>query len=196
MTEYRQGAGGDMGDQMGDGLWCILRMAGPRTLAVAESLAGAGIEVWTPVETKKHQLRAGKAGTVTKTLPMMPTFVFAHNRHQADLAAITRLPVSPHPRFALFRYLDRVVTVKEAEMDRLRAGAHRSIPKPRRPTLPVGTRVVPDQGPYTGLAGEVVASKNGYCLVFFGGWMKVEIETFQLNPLGVDDAKPQIGNAA
>lgn len=179
-----------------DAFWCVLRMAGARTLPVADSLAEAGFEVWTPTETRKHNLRGGKRGTVQKTLPIMPTFVFAHNRHQADLAAITRLPVSPHPRFTLFHYLDRVVTVKEAEMDRLRAGAHRSIPKPRRPTLTVGTKVVPDQGPYTGLAGEVVASKNGYCLVFFGGWMTVEIETFQLTPLGIDDAKPLIGDPA
>lgn len=188
---------GAMGADDLDGLkWCILRTAGPRTLPVAESLSEAGFEVWTPVETRRHQLRAGKSGTITTTLPIMPTFVFARNRHQNELAAITRLPVSPHPRFSLFQYLDRVVTVRDSELERLRDAERRAVPKPKRPTLPVGTKVRPDQGPYTGLSGEVVASKNGLCLVFFGGWMTVEIETFQLTPLGVDDAQPPIGNAA
>jgi transcription antitermination factor NusG len=176
--------------------WCILRMAGQRTLAVAESLAEAGIEVWTPVETKRHQLRAGKSGSVTTTQPIMPTFVFARSRHQVELAAIARAPISPHPRFSLFHHMDRIVTVKDREMERLRDAERRAVPKPQRPTLPVGTKVRPEQGPYTGLAGEVVSSKNGFCLVFFGGWMTVEIETFQLTPLGVDDAKPPIGNPA
>lgn len=177
-------------------LWCILRTGGGRTLAVMESLAEADFEVWTPIETRRHNLRGGKSGTVEKTLPIMPTFVFARNCHQADLAAITRMPVSPHPRFSLFHHLDRVVTVKDSEMERLREVERRAVPKPKRPTLPVGTKVKPDHGPYTGLAGEVLASKNGLCLVFFGGWMTVEIETFQLTPLGVDDGQPPIGNAA
>jgi len=176
--------------------WCVLRMAGPRTLLVAESLGEAGFEVWTPVEMRRHHRRAGKKGTVTKKLPIMPTFVFAHNRHQDDLAAITRMPVSPHPPFSLFQYLDRIVTVRDSELQRLRDVEIRALPKPKQPTLPVGTKVKPEQGPYTGLSGEVVASKNGICLVFFGGWMTVEIETLQLAPLSVDDDQPPIGSAA
>ena len=168
--------------------WVILRTSGGRTLALADSLNAVGFEVWTPIETKTHKRRGGKSGTVERKMPMMPTFVFASAARLPDLAAIIELPISPHPAFSIFRYLGRIPLISDASVDALRDGAIRAVPKAKRPTIPVGTKVRATDGPFIGLSGVVEDSRDGYTMVFFGGWMSPKIETLLLSVDDVDDA--------
>lgn len=186
------------GNSIGDAAqrWCILRTSGGRTLPLVRSLTDIGMEAFTPTETRKHKLRGGKTGTVEKSVPMMPTFVFVRERHLAGLFDILRLPVSPHPSFSFFRHLGEVQCTPDREVERLRDAEQRSKPRAARPTLPVGATVKPKEGPYVGMSGVVQSSKNGNCLVFFGGWMTVEIETLILLSTDVEEAQPPIGKAA
>lgn len=187
---------GNIGDGEAAGRWCILRTSGGKTLPLAKSLTDVGMEAFTPTETRRHKLRAGKKGMVEKAMPMLPTFVFVREHHQAALFEILMMPISPHPAFSFFRHLGVVKGIPDREVERLRDAEQRSKPRAARPTLPVGTTVKPKEGPYAGLSGVVEASKNGDCLVFFGGWMKVEIETLNLQPFDVKDDQPPIGKAA
>ncbi len=95
------------------GRWCILRMSGGKTLAVASSLIAAGFDVWTPAETLRRKQR-GPRGTfrqIDVDVPILPTFVFAREYELDALAAITRLVNSPHPAFSIFTHCGRVPTV-------------------------------------------------------------------------------------
>jgi hypothetical protein len=176
--------------------WCILRTAGQRTLILAKSLTDAGFDAWTPAETRKHKLRGGKTGEAEKTMALMPTFVFVRCRHLPELHSISTSPSSPHPAFSLFRYLGQFPILADREVERLREIEHRHLPKGQRITMPIGATVRPKEGPYTGMSGIVEASKNGATMVFFGGWMKVKIDTFILERTDIEQMQPISGTAA
>lgn len=151
--------------------WCILRTSGGRTLPLAKSLAAAGLDVWTPVQTLTK--RRGQARErIAYDAPIMPTFVFARAHQLANLARIAAQPFSSHPDFSIFRHLGRVPLISDSEV----AEARRVEERGRRAAL-VGTRksfvvgqpVRVSEGPGAGLSGEVVANGDGkFVLVAFG----------------------------
>ncbi len=169
------------------GRWCILRTAGSRTLPLAQSLAAAGIEAWTPVEMVKRRIPR-KVGRVEKAAPLLPTFVFASAAHLFDLRRISRMIGSPHPAFAFFRYNGLVPLIAQREIDKLRLLENRMKPKRRRPTMAIGAEVRPTDGAYAGMTGVVQESDGKTTLVAFGGWMNVKIETSILIDGGVEGA--------
>ncbi|MBB4154163.1 hypothetical protein GGQ80_002073 [Sphingomonas jinjuensis] len=96
--------------------WCILRMSGPRTLAVADSLAAVGVEAWTPRRTEKrpHPSRKaigpdGRRATVEIDAPILPTYVFIRAVHRDEVLAIAADPASPHPQFSFLRRADNSI---------------------------------------------------------------------------------------
>lgn len=109
--------------------WCILRMAGPRTLAVAESLTEAGFEVWTPVKAimrpAPKQRRALMLGLRRKMVEVdvaiLPGFAFVAARSFHDILNITRNPFNGHPPFGLLQMKDRSPIIRESSLSGLRA---------------------------------------------------------------------------
>lgn len=157
--------------------WCILRTAGPRTLALATSLSDGGIEAWTPMVMVKRRVPR-KPGRVEKPAPLFPTFVFAKAASLADLRRFTRMLGSPHPAFSIMlRTNGEPALVADREIDKLRVQENRLKPKRRRPTVPIGTEVCPTDGAWAGMTGVVVESDGKATLVAFGGWLNVKIET-------------------
>lgn len=98
------------------GKWAILRTAGQRTLPLWRSLNAAGIEAWTPVAPKLSV----RSGGERVEQAIVPTFVFANDRHTEELLALSRDPVSRHPAFSLFRRSNRIPLIGAAGMAGLR----------------------------------------------------------------------------
>jgi hypothetical protein len=184
------------------GKWCILRMSGPSTMRLVASLQDAGLEVWTPTEHIKRRVPRGK-GSEHLAVPMAPTYAFARGRHLPDLQRITRMDVSPHPRFSIFRYYGETVFVRHAELHRLRAQQQRSyvatLPtlrrhagKPRGEAFEVGEAVTFESGPLTGLQCFVEASdglNTTLSLSLFGRITKTNVATLQLRSHNVPEQK-------
>lgn len=111
-----------------DGMWIILSMAGPRTLAVAASLTQAGFEVWTPARAIRRpapgQRRALVLGRRRRMVevdrPILPGFVFVGAEHLDELAQIAVDPASAHPRFAIFQLAGRAPLIAESAIAGLR----------------------------------------------------------------------------
>lgn len=108
--------------------WCILRTSGRSTLPLAQSLAAAGFDVWTPREILSR--RRGPARTrIEYEAPLVATFVFARAAAIPALERILILPSSPHPPFSIFRFDGRIPLLaahsieglREAEAERAQA---------------------------------------------------------------------------
>lgn len=153
------------------GDWLILRTSGGRTLALARSLAAAGLDVWTPVQTMTKR-RGRTRERIAYDAPIMPTFVFVRARHLAELARISALPFSAHPDFSIFRHLGRVPLISDtevAEARRVEERSRRAALVGTRKSFVVGQPVRVSEGPGAGLSGEVVANGDGkFVLVAFG----------------------------
>lgn len=115
--------------------WCILRMAGPRTLAVAESLRGAGFQVWAPTKVimrpiagQRRSLALGTRRAMKEVqVPILPGFVFAPATSFDDIAAIAMDPHSRHPSFALFQMAGRSPIIGDRSLSGLRAEEQRAL---------------------------------------------------------------------
>lgn len=154
--------------------WCILRMSGPGTMRVATSLAGAGLNVWTPVETQVRRLPRSKK-TTERELPVMPTYAFAPAEHLPALLSLSMAAHSAHPPFSIFRHGDHfpliagrsLTPLREAE-DRQREAAR----KRQRKGAPVphfdpGTPVKVEEGAAAGMSGVVRTQKGRKVVVAF-----------------------------
>jgi hypothetical protein len=170
-------------------LWFILRMAGPRTLAVADSLKDAGFDAWTPIGSSSRR-KSRKPGVEAKGVPVMPTYVFARDHHLHELLAEASRPVSAHPAFSVFRWDGRIPLIADRSLDYLRRGEARYLRRVRE-GQPVkrfaeGERVQLSDGGFAGMSGIVETSKGKFTLVCFPGFaMPIKVATMLL--LG-DDA--------
>jgi transcription antitermination factor NusG len=180
--------------------WCILRTTGPRTLPLARSLAESGIEVWTPVQTMSRRRPRSKM-KVEREVPIAPTFVFAHARHIAELAAIRMMPANPHPGFSIFHHAGRVPLVNESEItgmraaeDGFRVAAKKS--KAKRNAFTTGQEVRVPSGPFAGMTGVVEDGDGKLTLVCFGAAFKVRIGSWLLEGDSVGSALALTGIAA
>lgn len=182
--------------------WCILRMAGPRTLTVVKSLAEAGFTVWTPtVAVTKRQGRSRKRKTVDT--PMMPTFAFADYMELPGLLMASLAPTSPHPRFRVFKHDQGFPRVDDRSLDTLRQieketrlREARGGPKQK---FALGAEVRAPDTAFDGMVGKVVESRKGsgnLVLVAFPGLaIPVKIATWHLKAVQVDSAHPEQGRA-
>ncbi len=178
------------------GAWCILRMAPSRTMKVAESLARAGFEVWTPVENQVRRLPRSKVRQARQVM-VMPTYLFARAHQIVDLLALSKAPGSPHPDFSVFRHHDRFPLIADESLNHLRMIEKRTAPKQRASIFTAGDEVKLTEGSFAGMNGVVETSKGQYSLVTFSGWaVPIKIASLLLLPVHVQCAEPEQGTAA
>ena len=88
------------------------------TLKVAEALAFEGFCVWTPKERKTGR-RPRTHKPFDKTLPIMPTYVFADAGQIDELRALSERPSHGCPQFSIFKYSDGFPLVADVELGTL-----------------------------------------------------------------------------
>ena len=173
--------------------WCILRMSGPGTLALAASLQDAGMEAWTPTEHVRRRVPRSKS-TEHRIVPLAPTYVFARALHLEDLKRIERLDVSPHPRFSIFRYYGETMFVRHRELSALRSlqqdsyrsslpASGRAPGKPRGQAFEHGDKVKITTGAFTGFEAYIELSDGlmtTLSISLFGQAREVKVETLHL----------------
>lgn len=164
--------------------WCVLRTSGKNTLRLANSLANAGLQVWTPIE--ERMIRVPRANVRRPiTLPIMPSYVFARSTHIIDLIQIIerkkRLECD-HPDFSLFHYADRIPIIADELLNGLRTIEQKRIPRKKSVKLPVGLQVKVGEagGSFAGMQGRVERSGEDYTMVCFDRRMTVKISTYLL----------------
>ncbi len=175
--------------------WCILRTSGGNTMQLAESLADAGYEVWTPIETRDQRLPRKQERTTVR-LPLMPSFVFARAQHLGELinlshspalqyrvwdSELRRMVVKGHPMFSLFRHGGLYPLIPEYQLLPLRIAEKRTAPKPTPTAFKPGDRVTLTEGGFSGLTGTVQETRGGFASVVFPGFnIAVKIATWIL----------------
>lgn len=168
---------------MGRGDWCILRTAGRHTLGLAASLAQDGYEVWTPIETRRVRVPRMNARRVIRT-PLLKGFVFARERHLADLLDLVR----SRPGVLVMYVNGEPATAKDEELEPLRRAEHMAEPKRWTSAFAKNTEVKITKGSFAGVAG-VVESCNGreaeLWVSVFGRHHRIKINTFNLKPIPV-----------
>lgn len=192
--------------------WCILRTNGRHTLRLADTLAEAGFDVWTPIETKRIKVPRMTAKRDVR-LPLLPSFVFAQKPQMADLIALSqqhrkeyrvfdiekhRWVTRLHPDFSLFHYFDRIPIVSDEALNPLRRIARRRTAKPSARPLEYGQAVKAGElaGSYQGMVGKVERSNEKMTLVCFGSGLfsNVEIPTSYLIADGVCGNQSAVGS--
>ena len=108
--------------------WCILRMAGPRTLALAHSLGRAGFTVWAPVKTimrpipgQRRNLALGKRRAMREVeVAILPGFAFVDAGQIAEIGSVALDPLSPHHPFSVLQVAGRAPVIGEKSLAGLR----------------------------------------------------------------------------
>jgi transcription antitermination factor NusG len=175
--------------------WFILRCAGRSTLVLAASLAEDGFEVWTPVRVARIRVPRKNVNREVK-LPLLAAFVFVRALHLHDLLELEHMPVKPrrlpkdrerhsrpaHRPFSIFRHNDRIAFIEDRDLEPLRVGEIRAVPKRQARRFDRGERVRANGGVFQGMRGKVERSERGYALVIFeGGSKRWKIPTFLLD---------------
>lgn len=175
--------------------WCILRTSGPKTVPLARSLAAAGYDVWTPVQTKARR-KPRSQEKIEFEAPIVPTFVFARADRIADLLRHAASPINPHPSFSVFHYRDRVPIISDGEIQSLRTYEERCNVKTHRAAFSVGEEVSVTASAWQGLSGVVEACNGKQARVCFGGALSVTIATFYLASNDIETDQLYTGTAA
>lgn len=108
--------------------WCILRMAGPRTLALAHSLGRAGFTVWTPVKTimrpipgqRRNLLLGTRRAMREVNVPILPGFAFVDASQVAEVSSVAVDPLSPHHGFSVLQVAGRAPIIGSSSLSGLR----------------------------------------------------------------------------
>jgi transcription antitermination factor NusG len=115
------------------------------------------------------------------TAPIMPTFVFAHIKHLAELAALSHSWRNPHPSFSVQRYNDRYPIIADAELRPLRMAERQSIPLEHVKTFEPGERIRLTEGSFAGLTGIVQTSDGRHTMICFPNFtIPIKISTLLL----------------
>ena len=178
--------------------WIILRTSGRHTLRLAETLASAGFETWTPRETKR--IRVPRANVRREvTLPIMPSYVFAAADGLLDLLALADKEFKPHADFTVMRFHSTIPLIADAHLTALKQLEAKRAPRKKAVRFDRGVDVLVkiEGGSFAGMRGRVEQSDENMTLVCFDRRMTVKIPTFLLaysdvqsaNSLAVDHRK-------
>jgi len=143
-------------------------------MRVTASLAGAGFDVWTPVETQVRRLPRSKK-TVEREMPVMPTYAFASADSLPDLLALSGAVDSSHPPFSIFRHRDHFPLIAARSLAPLRDAEERQREAARKrrragepiPAFPAGNQVKVQDGVAAGMSGVVIEQRGRKVLVAF-----------------------------
>lgn len=168
--------------------WCILRMAGPRTLTVTESLKQAGFDVWTPTKAiSKRRPRSNDRREII--VPVLPSYAFARASSLNGLMLESLRQVSAHPPFSIFRYCGRVPLISDRALDNLRKIERRNLPEKAARMFKPNERVRITEGGFAGLTGIVKTGKGRFTMVLFPGFtMPIKVASMLL----MDEADSQV----
>lgn len=160
--------------------WCILRMAGPRTMTVTQSLSEAGFDVWTPVKAiSKRRPRSNERREML--VPVLPSYAFARASSLNGLMMESLRQVSPHPPFSIFRYCGRIPLISDRSLDNLRKIERRNLPEKAARMFKHGERVRISDGGFAGLTGIVKTGKGRFTMVLFPGFsMPIKVSSMLL----------------
>lgn len=186
--------------------WCILRTAAGRTLALARSLAEAGIAAWTPEDV---QVRRRPRSHVERevVLPLVPGLVFAPVGRLDELIAMSRSPALTYqawdsekrrfvtrgyPYFTVYLEQGRCPRLTDRDLKGLRdfeaqlravAAERREAERLKHPPLFEKGQIVHVAGAFEGLDLEVVEANTGKLVeVSFPGWPRsLHISAWNLN---------------
>lgn len=168
--------------------WCILRTSPGATISLADTLAGEGFDVWTPIEViTKRAVTRGRPRVDTLS-PIMPSFVFAAEAEAADLLRLSANSRRQHADFSVFHYRDRIPLIRDEDLDKLReaeedAAARRvkQLRRDRRKAEPFaeGEEIKISGGAFGGLPGRIEESDERFTLVCFGN-LCIKMDTFLL----------------
>lgn len=187
--------------------WCILRTAGPRTLAVARSLAAAGFDAWTPAQIAQRR-RPRSSMKLEIEAPIMPTFVFVRADRLSDLRRVLALPLNPHPAFSIFQHAGEAPLVRDSELTQLREAEERAAvatearrrgeqaqdsrkaKDAQRRKVAVGTTVSIPHGAFAGMTGIVDAGDRKNAWVNLGGGFRLKIDTWLFAADHIENVEP------
>ena len=168
--------------------WCILQMAGPRTLTVVAQLQAEGLDVWTPIgKRRRHKPRSTKYTDVEYAL--LPTFAFGAVEDLPRLLALSHEPGSGFPPFRVFQRGDAIPTAPDAALAPLRRyeaelrsqwegfieAQARDAKRKRKKNIArayvLGQRVHIEREAFAGLTGKITEIRNNGDLVLeFAGF--------------------------
>lgn len=141
------------------GQWVILKCSGAQTLRLAQSLAWASIEAWSPAETQTAR-KAGSRSRRPQRVPIMPTFVFARAEHLFDLLRIHEAPASPHPKFSFLRTVGELSYCPDSALAHLRVAEMKGRAPEEVRKWEVGDEVHYTGSGFEGLVGTVERTKG------------------------------------
>lgn len=185
--------------------WCILRTAPASTMNLAKTLGEAGFTAWTPVEAQTRK-RPRSSVTVERTVPMLPSFVFADASNLRRLATLALMVEKRQPAFSVFRSAGRIPIITEASLAHLRQMedraaqraeiARRKATRRERCELGIGTAVAITEGPFRGTRGTIERVKRHNAVVHLQGGRSVTVGAWLLRPDDADGLQPVTGTAA
>lgn len=160
--------------------WCILQCQSPATLALVQSLSRAGLEVWTPVETRTKRVpRANVKRQVTYAL--MPGYAFARAHDLPELARLRE--GTDHKPFRIFRHNNRLPLISDAILAPLRLLERKLAPKDQAPQLHTGDRVKLTDGGFAGLTATIETPGANFTTVRLPGFpVSLKVANFYLLP--------------
>lgn len=146
--------------------WFVLRTAPANTLRLAQSLAWANIEAWSPAETLVE--RRGESRTRRqKRIPVIASFVFVRTKHLMDVLAIREAPSNPHPDFRFMRHMGEMSFLPDSHLDPLRVAEQKGKPIEQARRWKAGDKVRYPASGFEGLTGTVERSKGKSVWVSF-----------------------------
>lgn len=173
--------------------WLVLRMAGPRTLKVADALASRGLRAWTPKGTERRR-RPRSDKYLDREVALLPGFVFVGDEHLAELIALIRSEALLCPSFSILQHDGQFPTASDRAIEPLRqfevrmqeqwagyldALAKKAKGKRKRSAARayvLGQRVKVEREAFAGLEGRITEiRKNGDLKLEFTGFINTTV---------------------
>jgi hypothetical protein len=153
---------------MNPATWIILRCSGANTLRLAQSLAWASIEAWSPAV--RFIDRVGENRTRRpQRIPLMASYVFVAAEHLHELLAIREAPMAAHPEFRFMRDpAGEISSCPDRQLNPLRVAEQKGQPVEQAHKWEKGDLVIYPGSGFEGLVGTVERANTKTAWVNFG----------------------------
>jgi hypothetical protein len=148
--------------------WLILRCSSANTLRLAQSLAWASIEAWSPA-VRLVERTDGNRSRRPKRIPVLGSYVFARAAHLHELQIIRANPLSPHPGFSFMHDLSgEISTCPDRQLNPLRVAEQKGQPIEQARQWQPGDQVIYHGSGFEGLVGTITRTTKKSAWVDFG----------------------------